>query len=280
MRKVQITKLKTPYVSVEGSYGGNQGWFKPAEGATGKDSRGLSVRKAKTLEGFGCGLIGGSDIILHLLGRSVLSNGSDKGYFKVRTEDNLESGSAISKKEYENYILQMEKKFFHILPKLGISGVLLALNFNIYFFLNRKNIRKKTGYSFLARWGVLPGNILIRIKEMLSEDIPVIISIGPGFFHSNKLNFYNKIEKMPDDNKPGKASDAKTYLFKPVTKTKDHYVTVTGVEEYPTVDGSKIMLEISSWGKKYYVNFAEYLEYVKKNDNFYFSNILYIRKKW
>ena len=84
MRKVQITKLKTPYVSVEGSYGGNQGWFKPAEGATGKDSRGLSVRKAKTLEGFGCGLIGGSDIILHLLGRSVLSNGSEKGYFKVR----------------------------------------------------------------------------------------------------------------------------------------------------------------------------------------------------
>ena len=58
-----------------------------------------------------------------------------------------------------------------------------------------------------------------------------------------------------------------------------HYVTVTGVEEYSTSDGTKIMLEISSWGRKYYVNYDEYLEYVRKNDNFYFSNILYIKKK-
>ena len=43
--------------------------------------------------------------------------------------------------------------------------------------------------------------------------------------------------------------------------------------------GNKTMLEISSWGKKYYVNYNDYLDYVKKNDNFYFSNILYIKKK-
>ena len=39
MKKAEITKLKTPYVNVEGSFGGNQGWFKPKEGATGVDSR-------------------------------------------------------------------------------------------------------------------------------------------------------------------------------------------------------------------------------------------------
>lgn len=253
MKKAEITKLKTPYVNVEGSFGGNQGWFKPKEGVTGVDSRGLSVRKAKTLEGFGCGLIGGSDILLHLFGLPTKTQSKNEVY--------------INRKEYEDYILQMEKKFFHILPKLGISGVLLAFNINIYFLLNRRKIKEKTGSTYFARWAVLPRNIIPKIKEMLSNDIPVIIAIGPGFFRKNKLNFYNKQENKP------------SLIFKPVTKTKDHYVTVTGVEEYPTTDGTKIMLEISSWGRKYYVNYNEYLEYVRKNDNFYFSNILYIKKK-
>ena len=39
------------------------------------------------------------------------------------------------------------------------------------------------------------------------------------------------------------------------------------------------MLRISSWGHEYYVNYNEYMDHVKKNDNFLFSNILYIREK-
>ncbi|SEQ11910.1 hypothetical protein SAMN02910369_01242 [Lachnospiraceae bacterium NE2001] len=276
MKKVEITKLKTPYVNVEGSYGGNQGWFKQIEpqldvkesksvneskSKSKVDSRGLSARKAKTIQGFGCGLIGGSDILLHLFGMPEIIE-EKSGNINKKESSAKSEGTTFSREEYENYILQMEKKFFHILPKLGISGILLAFNLNLYFLLNRRRIKKEKGSTYRARWAVLPRNILPRIKEMLSNDIPVVIAIGPGFFRKNKVIFYNKIEE------PSRV------VFKPVTKTKDHYVTVTGLEEYP----EQVMLEISSWGKKYYVNYNEYLEYVKKNDNFYFSNILYIKK--
>ena len=210
MGKRVITKLKNPYVSVEGSYGGNQGWFKNIENA----------RKGKTIEGFGCGLIGASDILLHLLGttENVLEKNA------VSNSENKSAGNGnrtASKIDYDKYVQYMEKHFFHILPKLGISGVLLAWNMNMYFLLNRKKIKEITGGRYWARWAVLPFNILKRIKEMLANDIPVILAIGPGMFRKNKLTFFNKIE----------GTDG-SVTFRPATKTKDHYVSVTGVEEY------------------------------------------------
>lgn len=36
------------------------------------------------------------------------------------------------------------------------------------------------------------------------------------------------------------------------------------------------ILEVSSWGKKYYVDYDEYVMYVKDSSNELFSNILYI----
>lgn len=230
MSKVNITKLNTPYVSVDGSYGGNQGWFKETD-----------LKRKKTLEEYGCGLIGASDLISHILGNN-----------------------SFTREEYHKTILNFEKKYFHILPKLGISGILIAWGLNLYFLLNRKKLREETGAKYRARWFVRPSKMLDRIKEMLDNDLPIIFAIGPGFFRKNKVNLYYKEER-----------DGKV-IFKPVTKTKDHYVTITGVEEYP--DNDKTMLEISSWGRKYYVNYSEYKNYVKKNDNYYFSNILYIKK--
>lgn len=275
-----VTKLKTPYVSVSGSYGGNQSWFREIE----KKSKG------KTIDQFGCGLVGASDLLLHVLGESIL-DGKYSAENKLNHESSKDKQTSSSKdmnivssEAYRDYILSMEKKYFHILPKLGISGVLLAWGLNIYFLINRKKIKEATGGRLVARWAVWPTKILDKIKEMLSNDIPIILAIGPGFFKKEKLKFYNKIEENG------------TVKFKHVTQTKDHYVTVTGVEEYldqKTIDnntsGKKTidnkssekkpitMLEISSWGKKYYVNYDEYKKYVKKNDNYYFSNILYVK---
>ena len=275
-KKFEAVKLKNPYVTVEGSFGGNQGWFKDME----------NKFKGKTINGFGCGLIGASDVLLHILGttENVLDKNLNSGVKLGKAGAHNSSGKNqglvqnIARVDYDKYIQYMEKHFFHILPKLGISGVLMAWNLNMYFLLNRKKIKKITGGRYWARWAVLPSNILSRIKEMLSNDIPVVLAIGPGMFRKNKLTFYNKIN----------GTDG-SIIFKPVTKTKDHYVTVTGVEEYIVSSNgdkrdaadpqNKIMLEISSWGKKYYVNYNDYRDYVKKNDNYYFSNILYIKKK-
>ena len=265
---LKFTKLSKPYIEVDGSFGGNQGWF------------GDITRKWKgnAITGFGCGLIGAADVLYYITGGLFLY---PPGTVSAKLQGGKQQGTAspnfISKEDYMNYIQFIERRYFHILPKLGISGVLLSLGFNLYFFLNRKKIKKQTGSRFKAKWAVPSGKLLDRIREMISQDMPVIISIGPGFFHKNKLKFYRLEER-----------DGKMH-FRHVTDTKDHYVTVTGIVESSKEDVASgdvkmdengiVLLEISSWGKKYYVNYSEYIDFVKKNDNFYFSNILYIKKR-
>ena len=253
---MQILRLNKPYISVENSFGGNQEWFEK----TGRPWKG------KAIKGYGCGLIGASDVILHILGNVP---------FEVFESDKQDRADEITtnlkKTDYIDFISNMERKYFHIFPKLGLSGILLALGMNLYFLVHRKEIKNLTGRKFRARWAVWPSKILDRIREMLTEDIPVIISIGPGFFRKDKVRLY-----VDTSAKTGKDKDIdKEKRFKAVTSTKDHYVTVTGILESKEDDIT--LLEISSWGKKYYIRYDEYMEFVKKCDNFYFSNILYIK---
>ena len=237
---LKFTKLSKPYIEVDGSFGGNQGWF------------GDITRKWKgnAITGFGCGLIGAADVLYYITGGLFLY---PPGTVSAKLQGSKQQGTAspnfISKEDYMNYIQFIERRYFHILPKLGISGVLLSLGFNLYFFLNRKKIKKQTGSRFKARWAVPSGKLLDRIREMISQDMPVIISIGPGFFHK-------KVTGIVESSKEDVASG-------------DVKMDENGI----------VLLEISSWGKKYYVNYSEYIDFVKKNDNFYFSNILYIKKR-
>lgn len=239
--------LTKSYINVNGSFGGNQGWF------VGSDES-KNTWKERAIKGYGCGLVGAADVLMYILG-STFVFGQKKG--NVTSHD-----TEIKKEDYMGYLSRLEKRYFHIFPKLGLSGILLSLGLNLYFLFHGREIKKDTGCTFRARWAVRPSRLLDRIKEMLENDIPVIISIGPGFFRKQKVKFYNCEEK------DGKLK------FKPVTQTKDHYVTITGILETDKLT----MLEISSWGKKYYVNWEEYKKYVKKCDNYYFSNILYIKK--
>jgi hypothetical protein len=38
------------------------------------------------------------------------------------------------------------------------------------------------------------------------------------------------------------------------------------------------MLEISTWGQKYYINYEEYINFVDNNSNYVFNNIVYIER--
>ena len=119
--KLNITSLSKPYVSVNGSFGGDQSWLEKAEG----------TRKGNVLKNYGCGLIAASDILMYLMGgmEHVINPTGEK-----------------SMSSYEDYILTMERKYFRILPILGISGVLLAWNLNMYFLLHRTRSRRSDRY--------------------------------------------------------------------------------------------------------------------------------------
>lgn len=110
-----------------------------------------------------------------------------------------------------------------------------------------------------------------RIKEMISNDIPAIISIGPG---EPELDLYEM--KEPTVNCPTSYTQKDT--------TKSHYVTVTAIIEdrIKSQNGyfDSVMYEISSWGNKYYISQYELRQHVNK----YFlgsivTNVCYIKEK-
>ena len=263
---MQIVRLNKPYISVENSFGGNQEWFEK----TGRPWKGRAIK------GYGCGLIGASDVLLHILDNLPLQTAE-----KLEGNKGIDSKNLISKTDYIDFIRNMERRYFHIFPKLGLSGILLALGMNLYFMIHRKEIKRLTGHKYRARWAVWPSKLLDRIKEMLESDLPVIISIGPGFFHKDKVRFYveesvnNKSNSNGQFKTTDKTTDRKEKRYKVATSTRDHYVTITGIIE--SKEDNITLLEISSWGKKYYIRYDEYRNFVKKCDNFYFSNILYIK---
>ena len=184
---------------------------------------------------FGCGLIAAADILRYL-------------------------GGAPAELEKEKYLEEINTLagHFHLRGKLGINGFGLARGMNKAF--------RKSGLPYRAKWSVGRRRLMRRLSEMLESDIPVLLSVGPGFFH--------KEERLPLYRKQADGT------FQRVSSMRDHYVVVTGWERPEKGEPGQEdfgMLRISSWGEMYYISFDEYLGHVKKYDNFLFSSILYIR---
>ena len=235
MHDIVLTK---PYITVEQAdgmrtYGGNQAW--------------LSTEVERS---FGCGLIAAADILRYLRGRGAKEMQEDFALSGVESLAKI----VVSKQAYLDDIRELSTDF-RIRGKLGITGFGLARRMNRIF--------RREGLPYRAKWSIGRKRLQRRLPEMLEADIPVLLSVGPGFFHKQDyLPLYRRTE-------------AGTY--EKTSSMRDHYVTVTGL----IVSGKDIveMLRISSWGSEYYVNYSEYVEHVKKSDNFLFSSILYIRKR-
>lgn len=222
--------LKHSYLAVktqnECSYGGSQTW-----------SGSRLIRK------YGCGLVGISDVLLYL-GLHRTECETDLLYGMVREDGYL------SYPRYERYLIKMNRRYLTVFPFIGVPGFLLPVAMNKYF--RRYRIAMRSG------WGVRPGRMFQRIEEMLEQDIPVILSVGPNFpwrFKRKMLTLYRQ----------------ENGVYVPSVQVNAHFVVVTGL-----TDG---YLQISSWGKEYYISWQEYQTYVKKYSTFFGSNICRIREK-
>jgi len=191
----------------------------------------------------GCGVVGISDVCLYLgLHRS---NYKTDLHYGILREDGY-----ISFPRYERYVMKMRRRYLKLIPGLGVPGFLLPLALNRYFQHYRIEMH--------ARWCFCVGKMFSRIEKMLAQDIPVILAVGPNFpfvWGKKKVTFY-KLENG---------------VFYPATETKSHFVVVTGlVDEY---------LQISSWGKEYYISWPEYLHYVRHHSSCFGSNICLLKEK-
>lgn len=222
--------LRYPYLSIKTqdahSFGGNQAWS-----------------SSRIMQKYGCGVVGMADVLLYL-GLHQTSYESDLLYGMLREDGYL------SYPRYERYLMKIRRRYLSVIPGLGIPGFVLPIAMNRYFHHYRMDLQ--------ASWCVLPGKILPRIEEMLRQDMPVVLAIGPNFplfFGKHRVTLYRR--------------ENGAYL--PAHEVKAHFVVVTGI-----IEG---YLQISSWGKEYYLSWAEYQKYCKKYSTCLTSNICRIQVK-
>ena len=224
-----MLSLRHPYVSIHldnlDTYGGGQ-----------QHSRNTMVQRC------GCGIIAATDTLLYLSRYHM-------GFMPLPFRS-LEKEKVFPSPLYDACILDMRRRFFRLIPYAGINGLMLMRGMERFF--------NKYHMPFSARWCFTRSGMWEKIEQMLHNDIPVIMSVGPNFpvvWGKERTSFYG-----PTPNG-----------LRAVTGAKAHYFTVTGMDEN--------WLRISSWGRLYYLKREEFEEYMRRYSISFTSNILLTEQK-
>lgn len=198
------------------------------------------------LSDYGCGLVALGDILLYMTKTERISFPSAK---RLCGEGN------VKKQEYLSYIKKLGRFLWWMFPLTkGVPGPLLAVWFNWICFWNKS--------PYKATWSVPSAKIHKAISVMLEKDIPVLFSVGANFPWIWKREGVNLYQKQSGLICTGKACR--------------HYMTITGMKQ-DEVHGE--LLQISSWGKKYYIKWKDYEDFLRKKSCGLFTNILYITER-
>ena len=206
------------------SYGGSQMWF-PPDGA----------KTDRTMRKGACGLIAAADILLYVARREKLSLAPVTG-----SPQPLVPSSRTS---YVELIRKLRRRY-PVFPRIG------SLNIELPVFMN--SALKRMGSRTRLHWCLLPTkkNVLKHVQASVEKDLPVILLI------SWKLLPFTKMQGVP------------FYTFhngSPVKITgpiRAHFVTVTGIRQ-PEDPALPLFYEISSWGRKYFINSDELAAYTR-----------------
>lgn len=161
-----------------------------------------------------------------------------------------ECENPTSQTQYTALLELFQKKYIPVLPRFGSMGYIMAFGMNRYF--------RKNDMPYHAWWGTRPKHIWRRMEQMLKEDIPVILCVGENFPNPRKgfkLQLYTR-----------KAGE-----FVPASTVSGHFVVATAIDEE--------WIQVSSWGKLFYINKTEYETYVEFHSNWLLNNIMVITRK-
>ena len=228
------------------SYGGSQMWFSDKANEDWWST-------GYIIENVGCGLISSADILLYLSLKD--------GKYATTTTDliSFDSSNNVDYLSYIDYIYQMNETHLPVLRWIGKLGPDIAFGIDCYSLFN--------GLGLNAKWCTSKDKMLPRMIEMLDDDIPITL----GIYTSNENEGVYLYNWIPQTN------DKYSFNVEPsFNKVNSHYITITGI----MIDGVKgqTILEISSWGYKFYISYEEYIAFVDKNSNYIFNNIVYIER--
>lgn len=185
----------------------------------------------------GCGIIAAQDLLIHLALYHPYPQGLLQGI-----------NPSISCEAYDTISRYLKRFYFPLIPHSGINGVFLAIGLNRYF--------RKYHISLHAAWRSSAKTVFSDIEEMLANDHPVILSIGPNF------PFFWKKEKMALYSQ----QSANTISC----KTNAHYVSVVGLDDQ--------WITVSSWGTLYHISRNEYMRYMQNSSIPLVNNLIRIQK--
>jgi len=257
-----IIELSNPnYVPVikdtDTFYGGSQMWF-PTNHRYSKDY---------ILHSYGCGTIATADMFLYLALQNVTLQSPE-------TEIALRGATEVSYDNYDPYVRIINDNYTKTRRIIAVLGPTIASAINKY------SSSYNFGYQAIWKWSLTYYDMYDIIEEMLQQDIPVILSIGPNtpnLWGKKGISFYERREIEYLENTELGSEILKPYYYKAVKQViNGHYVTVTALIKDDVT--SRIMLRISSWGKQYYVNYEEYREYVETTSGTFTSSVVYVKK--
>lgn len=146
---------------------------------------------------------------------------------------------------YDRCCVELQRKYLPMVPPFGINGLVLTAGLEAYSRIH--------GLGLRFRWNTDKRKLWDGIRTALERDLPVILAIGPNLpalWQQHKVNLYRRT--------------GNTYTA--AAAVKAHYVTVTGMDE--------TWLEVSSWGKQYFIHRQEYLRYGERHSTFLVHNAL------
>ncbi|SHK36461.1 hypothetical protein SAMN02745248_02384 [Hathewaya proteolytica DSM 3090] len=196
------------------------------------------------LNNAGCGTIAVSNLLL---------------YCERKKENN---NSEIEKEYYMDYVKEIDMLYTQT-KRWGTLGNELSKVINVYL--------KDMNYQASWEYFLNDGEMLYKIMEMLKKDIPVIFSVGPNtpnIFGKYKINLYKQNKEYGSDD---------LYEYNHNYNTNSHYMTITGVIVDNLASKHNVMLCVSSWGEKYYVDYWEYRDYILNHGDRVTSSMIYIR---
>ncbi len=250
-------------------YGGSQMWFNAAKWNS----------KDYIIHNYGCGLIATADLFLYLALQNSARNTPD-------TEVALRGLKQVNYENYDSYIRNINNQYTKTKRFITVLGTKISSVINRYLSIY------DLGYHASWKLHLTYYDMLDIMEEMLSLDIPVILSIGPNtpnLWGKNGISFYkyreidfnntniaqgNSIEPAPLN---PKIIIKMPYYYK-ITQShiNRHFVTVTGIIRDDLV--RQIMLRISSWGEEYYINYEEYRNYIERFSDTFTSSLVQIKK--
>lgn len=197
----------------------------------------------------GCGAIAAIDVALYLIDKRTVSMEEYRYHVKEFLKGVRLAGLFMKEIRIRKY---------------GNSFAVGITPKQIYSYLNKK--MTITGKNIRFRWNGINGNANMyrMIKIQIAKDIPVIL----GLYSKGKSIRLYSLENIEDI----KYQDTGISI-------NSHYVTVTAVVENDIPNAPhRRMLEVSSWGRKYFIDYDEYLDFVGQSFiSKYCSNIISVK---